>query len=148
VNNKQISAHIHPGPRRSCLECKAAYMREYRRHNPERPDRRVKNNARKYAFIYKERGKIVPEPCFICGSTHQLECHHEDYTRPLQIIWLCKRHHVMITFKKLSLVPAAVKRYWEGERIRRMASDLVNVDRIVRSIKRACGEIKAIATAQ
>jgi hypothetical protein len=36
-------------------------------------------------------GKMVREPCRICGET--AHAHHEDYSRPLQVVWLCPRHH-------------------------------------------------------
>ena len=31
--------------------------------------------------------------CAICGSTKNIEAHHEDYTKPLEIVELCKKHH-------------------------------------------------------
>jgi hypothetical protein len=38
------------------------------------------------------RGKLVKQPCEICGST-TVEAHHEDYSRPLDVHWLCQEHH-------------------------------------------------------
>jgi hypothetical protein len=31
--------------------------------------------------------------CAICGSRENIEAHHEDYRKPLEVIWLCKRDH-------------------------------------------------------
>ena len=36
-------------------------------------------------------GKIIRKPCTICGNI--AEAHHPDYNRPLDVIWLCFRHH-------------------------------------------------------
>ena len=35
---------------------------------------------------------LLREPCRECGETLS-EAHHEDYSKPLEVIWLCKRHH-------------------------------------------------------
>lgn len=37
-------------------------------------------------------GKLTPLPCLICG-TAETEAHHPDYSRPLDVIWLCTTHH-------------------------------------------------------
>lgn len=36
-------------------------------------------------------GRLIRLPCF-CGET-KTEGHHEDYSKPLEVIWLCKQHH-------------------------------------------------------
>src|SRR5262245_57418077 len=38
-----------------------------------------------------KRGKIKRQPCEVCGSTAQM--HHDDYSRPLEVRWLCRPHH-------------------------------------------------------
>lgn len=37
-------------------------------------------------------GKITKMACFICGN-EQVQGHHPDYSRPLDVIWLCVKHH-------------------------------------------------------
>lgn len=37
-------------------------------------------------------GALVPEPCDHCGAD-KVEAHHEDYTLPLDVTWLCRRCH-------------------------------------------------------
>ncbi len=39
-------------------------------------------------------GKVVKKPCEICGET-KVHGHHEDYKRPLDVIWLCDKHHIL-----------------------------------------------------
>jgi protein-arginine kinase activator protein McsA len=37
--------------------------------------------------------KIKRLSCCVCGSEENIEKHHPDYNKPLDIIWLCKKHH-------------------------------------------------------
>jgi hypothetical protein len=40
------------------------------------------------------RKKIIkPDNCSICNSTIKIEAHHDDYTKPLLIRWLCEKCH-------------------------------------------------------
>lgn len=41
---------------------------------------------------YLRDKKIKRKPCVICGSPKS-EGHHEDYDKPLKVIWLCNKHH-------------------------------------------------------
>ena len=36
-----------------------------------------------------ERG----EECFFCGSDANLQAHHEDYSHPIDVVWLCPSCH-------------------------------------------------------
>jgi len=37
-------------------------------------------------------GKVVREPCLVCKKAF-VEGHHEDYSKPLEVMWLCKSCH-------------------------------------------------------
>ena len=37
-------------------------------------------------------GAVVKIPCVVCGD-HKSQGHHPDYAKPLEVIWLCDRHH-------------------------------------------------------
>lgn len=37
-------------------------------------------------------GGLVRQPCVICGEPKS-HGHHEDYARPLDVVWLCAIHH-------------------------------------------------------
>lgn len=39
-----------------------------------------------------KRGLLEPKPCEVCGST-QVDAHHPDYDRPMEVQWLCRLHH-------------------------------------------------------
>lgn len=54
-------------------------------------------NPKKYAaHIAVQRalnqGKIVKQPCEICGEP-KVDAHHDDYSQPLKVRWLCRSHH-------------------------------------------------------
>lgn len=36
-------------------------------------------------------GKITKQPCEVCGAVAQ--AHHDDYSKPLEVRWLCPVHH-------------------------------------------------------
>lgn len=38
-------------------------------------------------------GKLMRNPCIKCGSKKYLNAHHEDYYKPLDVTWLCRRCH-------------------------------------------------------
>lgn len=37
-------------------------------------------------------GLLKKQPCTRCGSDRS-QGHHEDYSKPLEVIWLCALHH-------------------------------------------------------
>jgi hypothetical protein len=63
------------------------YLREWRRKNPE------KAHAHKQVQMHLEN----PGVCSECPSTFHVEAHHDDYSKPLDVRWLCaachKQHH-------------------------------------------------------
>lgn len=39
-------------------------------------------------------GKLTPASnCSVCNSTEKIEGHHDDYTKPLEVRWLCESCH-------------------------------------------------------
>lgn len=78
---------------RYCAACHAAYMREHRpKHSELMPEQKHKSNVRSYANVYQRRGKLLPQPCEKCGS--DAEKHHDDYSKPLEVRWLCRPCHL------------------------------------------------------
>lgn len=37
-------------------------------------------------------GRMTREPCEICGEK-KVDGHHDDYDNPLEVRWLCRKHH-------------------------------------------------------
>jgi hypothetical protein len=52
------------------------------------PEKRFAQKKLGYAI---KSGKIKKQPCWVCGET--AEAHHPDYSRPLDVVWLCTAHH-------------------------------------------------------
>lgn len=77
-----------------CADCFNAYQRANRkRHSELTQEQKLKANARSYLNVYIRRGKIKKQPCCICGNENA-QAHHEDYLKPLEVIWCCKKHHI------------------------------------------------------
>ena len=63
--------------------------RGYNQKEEYKPHHRVRvkaNNAIR-------SGKLIKQPCEVCGCL-KVEAHHCDYNKPLDVMWLCKKHHV------------------------------------------------------
>lgn len=63
--------------------------------------RRTMNRAHQLVRIACLRGDLVePATREDCGEEVRLDAHHDDYSRPLAVRWLCpcchKRHHVAL----------------------------------------------------
>lgn len=88
------------GPRETeshpyCRSCFAAYSREHRmKHSELSDEQRFKANARARANVAQLRGRIAKLPCEKCGSPES-EKHHDDYSQPLDVRWLCRACHLL-----------------------------------------------------
>lgn len=60
----------------------------YKRWKDKNPD---KYKIYKTVFSAVRNGTLKRKKCF-CGKI-KVEAHHEDYSKPLEVIWLCKKHH-------------------------------------------------------
>lgn len=77
--------------RRFCAgECFCANEREQ-----SRARRATYSPARKRAMLLVQsaiyHGTLIRQPCELCGK--QAEAHHDDYSKPLEVRWLCRSHH-------------------------------------------------------
>lgn len=82
-------------------EANKAKCRRYREANREKylESHRVwrANNREKLLAQGKTRravkyGRLIKLPCEVCGNV-QSEAHHPDYSKPLDVRWLCTLHH-------------------------------------------------------
>jgi hypothetical protein len=67
-------------------------VREYDRsrarvRNPE------KQRVQRAAYGAIKRGRLVRLPCEVCGS-EMVDAHHDDYSKPFDVRWLCRTHHM------------------------------------------------------
>lgn len=60
-------------------------------------------------------GRLIPQPCEVCGKK-KTQGHHEDYSKPLDVVWLCTRHHAdrhiyLRDCKILGIDPSPIKQF-------------------------------------
>jgi hypothetical protein len=98
---------------------KSEYYREFDRQRANAPDRVVARKRYQKTDAYKissgiakkkwvleneekrrahwavdnalRSGRLVKKPCEVCGD--EAEGHHDDYSKPLEVRWLCDPHH-------------------------------------------------------
>lgn len=51
-----------------------------------------KDKARKALRIAVKNGLVIKGLCILCGSDN-VQGHHEDYSKPLDVVWLCDSDH-------------------------------------------------------
>ena len=52
----------------------------------------VQAHAHKLVAAAIRRGDLTRMACEVCGNP-LTDAHHEDYDRPLDVRWLCRKHH-------------------------------------------------------
>lgn len=89
------------GLQNRCRDCQAKAAARYLEAHGERVRARVQSwrathRDRRHAHQAVERavrsGRLHREPCACCGD-EKAEAHHDDYTKPLDVVWLCRTHH-------------------------------------------------------
>ena len=80
----KIDKYYYLKNREKRLEKKKEYYQKYK-------EREIAKGKVKNAL---KNGLLEKGQCEICGSTKNLNAHHEDYNKPLDVNWFCKRHHM------------------------------------------------------
>lgn len=63
-----------------------AYTNNWRISNPK------KRRAHKTIEAALKAGRIHRLPCWTCGK-EKTDAHHYDYDSPMDVTWLCRKHH-------------------------------------------------------
>lgn len=93
---------------RNCRPCSNAHARRWRKKrgkrtaNPEVRKRYQQNNrdkvtARRAVLIAIRKGTLKPWPvCQVCWEPRPVEAHHPDYSKKIDVIWLCRACHIIV----------------------------------------------------
>ena len=92
---------------------KAEYYKEYDRKRAKEPERLAFNAAntkrwrKENPIAAKAHSavnnairakKLIKKPCCVCGEI-KVHAHHEDYSKPLDVVWVCAYHHRQIDLR-------------------------------------------------
>ena len=64
---------------------------------------REKNAARAKVYRAIRSGELIPQACEVCRATKNIEAHHLDYSKPLEVQWLCREHHIIADKQRRSI---------------------------------------------
>lgn len=70
-------------------EGKAALARGSKAWERRNPIKRSASTAVNNAI---RDGRLIRQPCEVCGA-ERAQAHHDDYSKPLDVRWLCTTHH-------------------------------------------------------
>lgn len=92
--------------KKSVLKNRVAHIEYYREYDRRRGNRQTKEYLseyrKKFPLKYKATRmvsnairdkKLFKMPCEICGADKRTHAHHDDYSKPLNVRWLCAAHH-------------------------------------------------------
>jgi hypothetical protein len=123
------------------------------RENPNRP---IKEKARGFVRVALRQGVIrMSDKCENCGAPNtpcadgrrSLQAHHHDYSKPLEVKWLCAKCHRAVTPVPIGVRNGAAKlnpsqieqmeaRYRNGETFKGIARDFgVHRRTVARAVK-------------
>lgn len=87
---------------RENIEASRARSREYAKRDPHARERATSNRERyplkrqaqlAVRFALARGDMVRPARCSKCDDDHRVEGHHDDYTKPLDVMWLCTSCH-------------------------------------------------------
>lgn len=70
-------------------------VRNWRKKYPERRIARYKLTSRLNRNLIDK-----PNNCSVCNENKKLEAHHEDYSKPYDVIWCCRTCHGKLDVKR------------------------------------------------
>lgn len=117
-HSEKGAADFYTSDRTHCKACVCARVRKHRRNNESvREYDRKRGNRQNGVKVWRAKnplkykaqnavnnalrdGKLKREPCYFCRAEF-VHAHHQDYSKPLEVMWLCPRcHHRLHALEK------------------------------------------------
>lgn len=114
-NNKQYSKQYYQ-------KHKDEYRKRLTRWRQDNPEKFLEQQRKRksryphlpaiYARVYyaARKGIIKKKSCVVCGSSES-QAHHKDYDKPLEVKWLCPKHHAEEHCRPRERLVNSVQRY-------------------------------------
>lgn len=94
LEQKRQASRIVTEKRRKSVKRYNDLHREERRKSTQEWRARNRDKFRAHGKVAKalRSGKLAKLPCSVCGNPKS-QAHHDDYSKPLEVKWLCQTHH-------------------------------------------------------
>lgn len=103
ITEFNLEKAAHDGLQAGCRKCHVKYKIEYEKTTKSILAQRLstikweicnkdKKRVHKLVTHALKTGALVKQPCEVCSS-EKSEAHHEDYSEPFEVNWLCRKHH-------------------------------------------------------
>ncbi len=89
---KEVSKSISSDPERYAKKLECARRSRQKHKDKLRIRDPKKQAARMMVYLEIKSGKLKRGPCEVCGKP-DTQGHHDDYDKPLDVRWLCTKHH-------------------------------------------------------
>lgn len=83
-----------------CKQCQNEYRKENKKYFHKKWRNHYQKNKNKFKCRHKtynaiKKGALKRMPCQFegCSETENIHAHHYDYDKPLNVKWLCRKHH-------------------------------------------------------
>lgn len=72
-----------------------------KKYNREKSAKYRKRNPEKIIAVTLANRYLPDKPCSVNGCDEAGEKHHEDYSKPLEVLYFCEEHHTELHYEKL-----------------------------------------------
>jgi len=103
ITEFNLAKSTHDGLQPGCRKCHAEYKIGYEKTTKSIIAQKLstikwqlsnKDKKQVHRIVQQaiKSGQLIKQPCEVCSSIRS-EAHHEDYNEPLEVNWLCRKHH-------------------------------------------------------
>lgn len=71
----------------------SAYYKQWYEQSGRKRNRIHQRAQNMVAYAIKQGILVRPENCQCCNKKAKIQAHHQDYSKPLQVLWLCQPCH-------------------------------------------------------